>query len=77
MQLDDWWYQGPFYFGNVKSVVNWEASNSSGLSEFTPILFLCCNVFVFFHVLLPPPFFFFFFFSSSFLWFSLFWGFHF
>jgi hypothetical protein len=31
MQLDDWWYQGPFYFGNVKSVVNWEASNSSGL----------------------------------------------
>lgn len=26
MQLDDWWYQGPFYFGNVKSVVNWTAS---------------------------------------------------
>lgn len=21
MQLDDWWYQGPFFFGNVKSVV--------------------------------------------------------
>ena len=30
MQLDDWWYQGPFYFGNVKSVVDWHASNSSG-----------------------------------------------
>jgi hypothetical protein len=24
-------YQGPFYFGNVKSVVDWHASNSSGL----------------------------------------------
>ena len=23
--------QGPFYFGNVKSVVDWHASNSSGL----------------------------------------------
>lgn len=31
MQLDDWWYQGPFFFGNVKSVVDWHASNSSGL----------------------------------------------
>jgi len=31
MQLDDWWYQGPFYFGNVKSVRDWHASNSSGL----------------------------------------------
>ena len=31
MQLDDWWYQGPFYFGNVKSVIDWHASNSSGL----------------------------------------------
>ena len=31
MQLDDWWYQGPFYFGNVKAVVDWHASNSSGL----------------------------------------------
>jgi hypothetical protein len=31
MQLDDWWYQGPFHFGNVKSVVDWHASNSSGL----------------------------------------------
>lgn len=27
----DRWYQGPFYFGNVKSVVDWHASNSSGL----------------------------------------------
>lgn len=26
LQLDDWWYQGPFYFGNVKAVVNWTAS---------------------------------------------------
>jgi hypothetical protein len=25
LQLDDWWYQGPFYFGNVRSVVNWTA----------------------------------------------------
>ena len=33
MQLDDWWYQGPFYFGNVKSVVDWHASNSSGTSR--------------------------------------------
>ena len=24
-------YQGPFFFGNVKSVVDWHASNSSGL----------------------------------------------
>ena len=31
MQLDDWWYQGPFYFGNVKSVVDWHASSSKGL----------------------------------------------
>ena len=31
MQLDDWWYDGPFYFGNVKAVVNWHASNSSRL----------------------------------------------
>ena len=31
MQLDDWWYQGPFYMGNVKGVVDWHASNSSGL----------------------------------------------
>ena len=23
---DDWWYTGPFYFGNVKSVVDWNAS---------------------------------------------------
>lgn len=26
LQLDDWWYSGPFYFGNVKSVLNWTAS---------------------------------------------------
>jgi hypothetical protein len=25
------WYSGPFFFGNVKSVVDWHASNSSGL----------------------------------------------
>jgi len=35
MQLDDWWYTGPlpkpFFFGNVKSVQDWHASNSSGL----------------------------------------------
>ena len=28
MQLDDWWYQGPFYFGNVKEVVDWQASDA-------------------------------------------------
>jgi hypothetical protein len=26
-----WWYNGPFYFGNVKSVVDWHASNASRL----------------------------------------------
>jgi len=31
MQLDDWWYHGPFYFGNVKAVEDWHASNSSQL----------------------------------------------
>lgn len=31
MQLDDWWYQGKFFFGNVKAVTDWHASNSSGL----------------------------------------------
>jgi hypothetical protein len=31
MQLDDWWYQGEFFFGNVKAVSDWHASNSSGL----------------------------------------------
>ena len=37
MQLDDWWYEGPFYSfrpptpSNVKAVVRWEASNSSRL----------------------------------------------
>jgi hypothetical protein len=31
MQLDDWWYSGPFYFGNVKAVVDWHASNASRL----------------------------------------------
>lgn len=31
MQLDDWWYQGKFFFGNVKAVSDWHASNSSGL----------------------------------------------
>jgi len=31
LQLDDWWYQGPFYFGNVKAVVNWTASPAARL----------------------------------------------
>ena len=31
MQLDDWWYSGRFFFGNVKAVSDWHASNSSGL----------------------------------------------
>lgn len=31
MQLDDWWYSGRFFFGNVKAVADWHASNSSGL----------------------------------------------
>ena len=31
MQLDDWWYSGAFYFGNVKSVTDWHASNASRL----------------------------------------------
>lgn len=31
MQLDDWWYNGPFYFGNVKAVVDWHASTSPRL----------------------------------------------
>lgn len=31
MQLDDWWYQGKFFFGNVKAVTDWHASNSTGL----------------------------------------------
>ena len=37
MQLDDWWYEGPFYSfrpptpSNVKAVVRWEASNSTRL----------------------------------------------
>jgi hypothetical protein len=30
-QLDDWWYQGRFYFGNVKVIEDWHASNSSRL----------------------------------------------
>ena len=39
MQLDDWWYEGPFYIGNVKAVVEWRASRSpklfpSGLQAF-------------------------------------------
>jgi len=25
LQLDDWWYQGRFYFGNVRAVANWTA----------------------------------------------------
>ena len=31
MQLDDWWYSGYFYFGNVKVVEDWRASNASRL----------------------------------------------
>eukprot|EP00750_Incisomonas_marina_P023958 INCI5072.2.p1 GENE.INCI5072.2~~INCI5072.2.p1 ORF type:complete len:814 (-),score=111.60 INCI5072.2:2037-4478(-) len=31
MQLDDWWYQGKFFFGNVKAVTDWHASDSIGL----------------------------------------------
>ena len=37
MQLDDWWYTGPFYSfrpgeaSNVKAVVEWDASNASRL----------------------------------------------
>ena len=31
MQLDDWWYTGPFYFGNVKAIVDWHPSNTSRL----------------------------------------------
>jgi hypothetical protein len=31
MQLDDWWYTGKFYFGNVKVVEDWHPSNSSRL----------------------------------------------
>ena len=23
MQLDDWWYQGKFFFGNVKAITDW------------------------------------------------------
>lgn len=30
-QLDDWWYSGKFFFGNVKSVSDWRASNASRL----------------------------------------------
>ena len=30
-QLDDWWYNGRFYFGNVKVIEDWHASNSSRL----------------------------------------------
>ena len=30
-QLDDWWYTGKFFFGNVKSVSDWRASNASRL----------------------------------------------
>ena len=26
MQCDAWWYDGRFYFGNVKSITNWTAS---------------------------------------------------
>jgi len=50
MQLDDWWYQGPFYFGNVKSIVNWTASNSSelfpdGLVRFSDALALSLQLY--------------------------------
>jgi hypothetical protein len=31
MQLDDWWYFGKFFFGNVKSISDWHASNASRL----------------------------------------------
>lgn len=31
MQLDDWWYQGPFYFGNVKCVDVWAGDPSPSL----------------------------------------------
>lgn len=31
LQLDDWWYTGKFFFGNVKSVTDWHASNVSRL----------------------------------------------
>jgi hypothetical protein len=31
LQLDDWWYSGKFYFGNVKVVEDWHPSNSSRL----------------------------------------------
>jgi hypothetical protein len=29
LQLDDWWYDGPFYFGNVKCVENWVGDNAT------------------------------------------------
>eukprot|EP00931_Biecheleriopsis_adriatica_P045516 TRINITY_DN26070_c0_g1_i1.p1 TRINITY_DN26070_c0_g1~~TRINITY_DN26070_c0_g1_i1.p1 ORF type:complete len:794 (-),score=129.52 TRINITY_DN26070_c0_g1_i1:49-2430(-) len=31
MQLDDWWYNGRFFFGNVKAVEDWNASSSPRL----------------------------------------------
>jgi len=31
MQMDDWWYQGKFYFGNVKVVEDWHPSNVTRL----------------------------------------------
>lgn len=31
VQMDDWWYIGRFYFGNVKVVEDWHASNASRL----------------------------------------------
>ena len=43
LQLDDWWYIGKFYSGNVKSVTNWTASPAqrlfpNGLANFADTL---------------------------------------
>ena len=50
MQLDDWWYNGKFFFGNVKSVTDWHASNASrlfpnGLPSFSSTLNLSLQLY--------------------------------
>ena len=50
MQLDDWWYQGPFYMGNVKGVVDWHVrQNTRGCIRCILgfIIFVLVFVFVF------------------------------
>jgi hypothetical protein len=35
MQLDDWWYQGKFFFGNVKAVTDWVRKTPAWRAMFT------------------------------------------